>query len=143
MRFLKVFIVLYLVSIVFVSCINITANRISVQIAKGAGNNYYEISVYSNSGLTLENTNTFVFSIQDNKNVLLESATGNLDRGYSSWTSYRNYNRGVYIVVVKIDMTGDKVFSSGEDIFSYKYVVVAEDNSSAVSFSDTDNWIGL
>ncbi|MCS7299226.1 MAG: hypothetical protein RMJ37_04585 [Spirochaetia bacterium] len=139
-----VFILLTLTTILIIySCIEISATRITVQITKGSGNNYYEINIYSNSNLSQNNTNNFTFSLNDQNNVLLETSSGRLERGYSTWTSYRNYVRGTYIIVVKIDMTGDNNISSGGDVFSYKFVVITEDGNGTVSFSDLDNWYGL
>lgn len=127
----------------FYSCINLVSGKISIQITKGAGNNYYEIEVYSNSNLSIDNTNSFQFLISDTNNVLLETTTGKLENGFSSWTSYRTYTKGAYIVVVKIDNTGDNKISSGGDTYSYKLVVVGEDSDATVNFSDLDNWYGL
>ncbi|MFN4244926.1 MAG: hypothetical protein ACK4F9_02095 [Brevinematia bacterium] len=130
--------------LLILSCVGLVSNKITVQITKGAGNNYYEIEVYSNSALSIDNTNTFVFSFQDSKNTILEVNTGRLESGFSSWTSYKEYARGVYIVVVKIDGNEDnRITPSQGDIYSYKYVVVNEDNQASVSFSSTDNWYGL
>ncbi|MEN2998041.1 MAG: hypothetical protein ABDH28_03275, partial [Brevinematia bacterium] len=79
----------------------------------------------------------------DSNNSLLETSSGNLENGYASWTSVKIYTRNIYIVVVKIDMTGDRVISTGADQYSYKYVIVSEDSDGRVSFSDTDEWYGM
>ncbi|MGB9621638.1 MAG: hypothetical protein ACPL4C_04270 [Brevinematia bacterium] len=124
------------------SCnLNIISNKISVQITKGAGNNYYEIDIISNINLTPTNTNSFSFSLNDSNNVLLETATGKLENGVSSWTSVKIYTYGAYVVVVKIDQTGDNTINIG-DIYSYKFVIVSNDNG-YINFSDTDSWYSL
>lgn len=139
----KVTIIVFLITnLLILSCQTFISGKITVQITKGSGNNYYEIEIYSNSNLSVNNTNTFIFSFQDQNNTILEISTGRLENGFSSWTSYKTYTRGVYIVVVKIDETGDNQISQG-DSYSYKYVTVNEDNQPSLSFSSSDNWYGM
>lgn len=125
------------------SCINIVSNRICVHISKGSGNNYYEVEIYSNKSISLDSTNNFEFILSDTNNVLLESGNGRLDKGYSTWESYRVYARNAYIVVVRIDMTGDDKVTPGGDVYSYKILLLREEGEGVVSFSGNDNWFGL
>lgn len=136
-----VYIIILTIPVIIVSCVNILAGRITVSISKGTQNNYYQVEIYSNKNLQIENTNSFEFNINDNQNIILESGNGRLENGFSSWTSVRQYSKGAYIVVVKIDENGNDLFLPTDgDKYSYKYVVVGEDSDSSVSFSSFDPW---
>lgn len=122
-------------------CVNILAGRITVSISKGTQNNYYQIEIYSNKNLQIDTTNSFQFVLNDEHNIILESGNGRLENGFGSWTSVRQYSKGAYIVVVKIDENGNNLFLPTDgDKYSYKYVIVGEDSDSSVSFSNFDPW---
>lgn len=139
--FFLILIITLTFSIFVISCVNILAGRITVSISKGTQNNYYQVEIYSNKNLQIDNTNSFQFILNDEQNIILESGNGRLENGFSSWTSIRQYSKGAYIVVVKIDENGNNYFLPTDgDKYSYKYVIVGEDSDSSVSFSSFDPW---
>jgi hypothetical protein len=134
--------VLSLTSVVLFSCLQLLTNKITVQITRGTGNNYYEITIVTNSLFSPDNTNNISsFNINDTNNVTLEAATGKLSSGYASWTSSKDYLYGLYFIIIKIDKTGDDKIGVGDE-YSFKYIIL-DTGSNSVSFYDTDTWYSL
>ncbi len=133
---------LAIASLVLFSCLQLSTNKITIQITRGTGNNYYEIAIVTNSLFSPNNTNDISsFNINDENNVTLEVATGNLSSGYATWTSFKDYLYGLYFIIVKIDKTGDDKIGSGDE-YSFKYIIL-DIGSNSVQFSDTDTWYSL
>jgi hypothetical protein len=134
--------VLSLTSVVLFSCLQLLTNKITVQITRGTGNNYYEITIVTNSLFSPDNTNNISsFNINDTNNVTLEAATGKLSSGHASWTSSKDYLYGLYFIIIKIDRTGDDRIGVGDE-YSFKYIIL-DTGSNSVSFYNTDTWYSL
>jgi hypothetical protein len=133
---------LIVLTISLTSCLQLITDKISVQVSRGTGNNYYEISIITNMSFTPDNTNdASSFNINDTNNIVLEVTSGNLGSGYVSWVSSKDYTYGLYFVVVKIDKTGDNKINAGDE-YSFKYIILTP-SSNTINFSDNDTWYSL
>ncbi len=117
------------------SCFEVFTDKIHVEVQKGSQNNYYEIEIMTNKNATesYRNGSSFEFSLSDPSNVLLDKNSGKLEQGRATWTSYRSFSSGFYIVVVKIDTTGDERIGYG-DIYGVKFIDLSLSNT--VKFTD-------